>query len=432
MKKETLTIVKKNSAEEISLISKAISKVRDEIEENPYILEAKKVLKVEGYRSAIGSYWNALVDDLRNKIIHRSLDLFNKEMTFNQTIKNYEDFQKCVTDNDLIEGAYKIGVIDWEARKILHHAREIRHIFDGHPRSSDPSPIKVLDMINDCNKYVLSQEFPPKIIDIDSYITTMDSKDYDNNEIAVEQAFSDLPAVYKKELINKFYAIYTDENTSTILRANIEFCLPILWSVLPKEDRSQIGHRFNTDITSGNKKIIKRGTEFLCLINGLRYAANSARKAIFEPVLKRLEGNLDQWHEEGETVRELERLGSNIPDELIHRYVSALTLTYVGYKGLSIQCARTDFYSNSAAPVIMKLFDKLDNRAAQEFFNNIKNNKKLKSRIINSGQLARLRNLANIILDRPGLQKDVQEFLEFLVDESKTDDFLGELFFEPL
>jgi len=60
------------------LFEKALSSVREEVVDNPYIVEAIRVLQVGGYRSAIGSFWNAVVDDLRNKIIHRSLELFNK------------------------------------------------------------------------------------------------------------------------------------------------------------------------------------------------------------------------------------------------------------------------------------------------------------------------------------------------------------------
>ena len=44
------------------------------------IEETLKILTVGGYRSAIGSFWNAVVDDLRNKILFRSISMFNKEM----------------------------------------------------------------------------------------------------------------------------------------------------------------------------------------------------------------------------------------------------------------------------------------------------------------------------------------------------------------
>ncbi|WP_211330962.1 hypothetical protein [Tibeticola sediminis] len=126
------------SPEEASLVSKEIVNVREEVRDCPYLAEALRVLTVKGYRSAIGSYWNAVIDDIRQKIIHRSLDLFNKEINPKRKIEKYEDFQDHVTDHDLIEGAYKIGVFSWEARKMMHQARETRNLFDGHPKSSDP------------------------------------------------------------------------------------------------------------------------------------------------------------------------------------------------------------------------------------------------------------------------------------------------------
>ena len=133
--------------EEATFLNKELTNVREEFIGNAYIKEAAKVLVAGGYRSAIVSYGNAVVDELRRKIIHRSLGLFNKEISPKKTIKTYEDFQDHVTDFDLIEGAYKIRVIGWEAKKILNHARETRHIFDGHPSSSNPNILKVLDMI---------------------------------------------------------------------------------------------------------------------------------------------------------------------------------------------------------------------------------------------------------------------------------------------
>lgn len=114
------------------------------MQDNPYIQEALRVLPVRGYRSAIGAFWNAVVDDLRNKIIFRSVKLFNKEINVGRTVETYDDFQRYVNDDQLIEGAYKIGVIGWETFKILQHSKEARHIFSGHPKSSEPSLIKVL------------------------------------------------------------------------------------------------------------------------------------------------------------------------------------------------------------------------------------------------------------------------------------------------
>lgn len=411
--------------EQLTYLQKELINVRQELFDNKYVNEAHRVLTAGGLRSAIGCYWNAVSDDLRRKVMHRSLDLFNKEM--NKNVKDYEGFQRDVTDNDLIEGAYKIGVLSWEAKKVIHQARETRNIFDGHPDSSDPSLFKVLNMLADCNKYVLSQEYPIPIINVNDYITKMDTDTYDKHELAVEQAFIDLPIVYKTEMANKFFTYYTSDTISTRFRGNIEFSFPILWRVLPKESREQISQRFDRVYLEGDSDINEKGIEMLSLVDGFRYLSTTTRKLIFEPKIKELEDNLDNWNEEAKITRDLFSYGSVIPDTLVSRFVNAITLTYVGYKGISYNHSRTAFYSDGAASRISKMFEKFDNKSAEEFIKTIKNDSTLKSRISHVGQLKRLRTLGDILLNKPEITGEIKLFLELLVDETKTKDFFHEI-----
>jgi hypothetical protein len=411
--------------EELAPFMKALQGVRQEFLSNTYIHETLKVLPAGGYRSAIGSYWNAVVDDLRRKILHRSIDLFNKEMKKAPPVKTYEDFQDHVTDHELIEGAYKIGVLDWEARKVMHHARETRHIFDGHPHSSEPSLIKVLDLINDCNKYVLSEEYPPAIIEISDYIKVMETPNYHQNAIAIAQAFTDLPAIYKSELANRFYTIYTHSSSPTTLRANVEVAAPLLWEVLSNDEKKQVAARFDKDVLSGDGFKVENGTQFLGRVDGLKYVSTASRKIIIEPLIKELEAQVDVWAKEEAAVRELQRFASNVPADLLPRYVAALTRAYVGYKGSSAQFSRTTFYADAAAPIIAKLFEVFDDNSARAFVEAIREHDLLRQRIKGAGQRQRLRNLGNIILIRPGLPEDVKSVLELLADEAKTDEFFG-------
>lgn len=412
-------------AEKLEYLQRELTNVREDLVGNKYIKEARTVLQAGGLRSAIGCYWNAVSDDLRRKVMHRSLDLFNKEMS--KSVKTYEDFQNNVTDNDLIEGAYKIGVLSWEAKKVMHQARETRNIFDGHPDSSDPSLFKVLNMIADCNRYVLSQEFPIPIINVNDYIAKMDTDTYDKHELAVEQAFVDLPEVYKGEMCNKLFTYYVSDTISTRFRSNIEFSFPILWKVTPKEIRQQMGQRFDKMYLEGDATKNEKGIDLLSLIDGLRYLTTTTRKLIYEPKIKYLEDNLDNWTEEALAVKDLEAFGSVVPDDHIERLVTALTLTYVGYKGSSFSYSRTAFYSNAAAPRISRMFEKFDNKSAEEFVKSIKTNSTLKSRISSAAQLNRLRTLGDILLNKPEIIGDTRTFLELLVDETRTKDFYYEI-----
>lgn len=409
--------------DKIDYLQKELTNVREEFADNKYIAEARRVLAAGGLRSTIGSYWNAVVDDLRRKIIHRSIDLFNKEVSPKKQIKSYEDFQNHITEFELIEGAYQIGAIGWEAKKLLHQARETRNIFYGHPDSSDPTLFKVFDMISDCNRYVLSQPYPIPIIDVNEYILTMDGDDYSKSDIAVEQAFSDLPEIYKKEMINRLFTLYVGDTASTRLKSNIEFSFPILWKVVSKEIRQEIGKRFDKLLVDGNSAPIEKALELIALVDGLRYISLASRTIIYKPLITELRENLDNWGVEGQVVKKIHSLGSNIPDDLIEDYVSSITLTYVGYKGGSHMYARTEFYSNSAAPRISEMFEDFDNHSTEAFIKTIKENKTLQSRIVYTNQLNRLRSLANILLNKPEIKDDNKQFLELLVDQTKTKDF---------
>ncbi|MEA9840079.1 hypothetical protein [Xanthomonas campestris] len=414
-------------ADAVLHIGKEIGHVREDVRDCTYLAEAKRVLPVKGYRSAIGSYWNAVVDDLRRKAIHRSLDLFNKEMKFRKAIERYEDFQDHVTDHDLIEGAYKIGVLSWEARKMLQQARETRNLFDGHPQSSEPGLLKVLSLISDCNKYVLSEEFPPSIIDISEYIALMDSANFARNELAVDQAFSDLPQVYKSELINRLYSSYEGENISSDLRGNIEFSAPILWKALTREDKTTIGKRFDKTVLSGDSARIARGQDFMQLVGGLMYVSIATRRILVEPIIKSLAAALDDWSEEGSISGDLRSYSSFIPVELLPDYVAAITKTYVGYRGSSPQWSRTTFYSNAAAPIVKEMFESFDSTAVDAFVDVIRTDAFLRRRIAGRGQLNRLRVLGQIALDK-GLGSDLSKrFLELLVDDERTGEFYDQL-----
>lgn len=400
---------------------------REEMQNNPYIIETFRVLPVGGFRSAIGSFWNAVVDDLRKKILYRSIKLFNKEMKPSKEVKCYEDFQDNVSDEMLIDGAYKIGVIGWEAHKVLKQAKTTRHIFDGHPQSSEPTPIKTLSMMEDCMKYVLNQDYPPEVIDIDDYIDTMGTEDFYRDEYSVSYAVDDLPDIYKNELINRFFSAYIHEATSSILRSNIEFVAPILWRILPKEVMLQVTKRVDQEIQKGNVNAIEYAFSFVDVVGAKKYLSTAARRIYLAPIIERLNENLDTFAVENECVRKLSRYAGYIPQDLLSDYVNGITQTYIGHVGGSAYYSRTDFYANGAALLIPDMFSTFDDKSVDMFVNVIKKNKVIKARIRNKTKLNRLRNLGNIAIDRVSESYSDLTFLKTLVDETKEGAFFASI-----
>lgn len=407
----------------VPLIERAVLGVREDMRDNPYILEAVRVLPVQGYRSAIGAFWNAVVDDLRNKIMFRSISLFNKEINASHEIKTYEDFQDHVNDDQLIEGAYKIGVIGWEAFRILRHSKESRHIFYGHPQSSEPSLVKVLAVIDDCIKYVLNEEYPTQIIDIDDYIDTLKSADYDRNVVAIKNALGDLPETYKNELTNRLFTIYIHPDSSSSLTSNIEFVSPLLWQVLPKPTKIQIVRRLDQELPKGNVIITDRAFDFVHVVGGMIYLSHNARRYKIEPLVEKLKASLDDWDVENKCVRELKQFSAVIVESCIDDYVSAITHTYVGHVGGSARYSRTDFYADSAAIHIPEMFQLFNDRMASAFIKAMQESNLLKRRIRSPSKIKRLRSLALMVDERVSEAFEDQEVLSLLVDESKEQEF---------
>ncbi|MEG2464307.1 MAG: hypothetical protein RSA87_03925 [Malacoplasma sp.] len=410
--------------EEHNQFMECLEFVREDLHDDPYILETLKVLPVGGYRSAIGSFWNAVVDDLRKKIIFRSLDLFNKEMKAARIISCYDDFQNYVNDEMLIDGAYKMGIIGWEAQKVLKQAKETRHIFDGHPSSSDPTPLKTLSMMEDCVKYVLSREFSPKIIDIDEYINTMGTEDFDRNEISISNALADLPENYLTDFINKLFNAYVDPRCSSILRSNIEIVAPILWKNLTKDTCVQVCLRVDTEITRGNIDHIDYAFDFVNLVDCKKYLSPFSKRYKLEPIIKELNNNLDQFSVENKCVEKLSNFAGFIPRELLLSYINGITQTYVGRVYGSYEFTRTDFFADRAAMQIPAMFNMFDNESADYFIEVIKTNTILKDRIKGSNvKLRRLRALGQMVLDRVSTTYKGRQFLVQLVDETREKEF---------
>ncbi len=411
------------NADIVPIMERALLSVREELRDDPYIIEAVKVLQVGGYRSSIGSFWNAVVDDLRNKIIFRSLSLFNKSVEIGREIKTYEDFQNFVNDDQLIEGAYKIGVIGWEASKVLKHAKETRHIFSGHPKSSDPSIIKVLAMMDDCIKYVLNAEYPAQIIDVNEYVTNLSDQAFDRNVVAIESALGDLPEIYKNELANRLYSSYIHPQSTSVLRSNIEFVAPILWRVLPKPIKVQTARRVDQEIQKGNAEVTQSAFGFIELIKNQGYLSVVSRRYQTEPLVKALTDAFDDFPRENEAVKALVPYASLIPEELMAEYVISLTKTYVGRMGSSARWNRTDFFADGAAMYIPDMFKTFDDHAANHFIEEVKQSELLLRRIQAPAKLRRLRVLGNIVLEKVSEGFQEKRFLEALADEAREEEF---------
>jgi hypothetical protein len=264
-------------------------------------------------------------------------------------------------------------------------------------------------------------------VDLDKYIEIMDSPDFDRSKIACENALTELPETYKEQLIHRLFAVYIHPNTASTLRSNVEFVAPILWPVLPKATKISVVRRVDIVISQGHADQTSNAFSFVKIVGANAYLSQTARHYLVRPLVEGLIESLDNWSAENQIVRDLAPYAANIPTDLLDDYVSALTKTYVGRMGSSLQFSRRNFYADEAALLIPDMFNVFDDAAAASFVACIRSDIQLRRRIEAPAKLARLRSLANIVADRVSVRFQDKEFIDLLVDEERTADFLSQL-----
>ena len=173
----------------------------------------------------------------------------------------------------------------------------------------------------------------------------------------------------------------------------------------------------------GNLLKTQRAFNFINLVHANIYLALNAKKYLLEPLIKNLKVNLDNWSLENEMVRKLSVYADIIPEELIDDYVSAITHTYVGTVGSSLQWARTDFYANGAACYIPDMFEAFNDRMIDPFISTLKTSNILKQRIKTPSKIRRLRTLGTIALGKCSENYPQKNILQLLVDDTKELEF---------
>ena len=273
-------------------------------------------------------------------------------------------------------------------------------------------------------KYVLNEPYPVQIIDIGEYVSTMDTVEFDRNEIAAANALSEIPEIYKDELSNRLFTVYVDPHASSVIRSNIEFVAPILWRVLPKENKLQIVRRVDQEFPKGDSVRTKYAFEFVTLVGSNSYLSITAREYMIKPLIDELKDNLDTWTVENRCVKELSVYAGQIPPALVEDYVWCLTQTFVGHTGGSAQYSRTDFYANGAVAYIPTMFEAFDDTAVEAFVLALRKNSTLKRRIDNPTKLNRLRSLGNIAFERASSHHSGRDLLEKLVTPERGPEFI--------
>lgn len=381
----------------------SLSKIRDELKDDQYLIEARQTYQMGCYRSAILNYWNATVSDLRIKVMTRNIELFNRKTS--SKVKIIEDFQ-MISDEKLIQGALDLEIIDQEGDKMLRQIKEIRNLYSGHPGNSYPSLANVIFVFDTCNKYVLSKDPLPHLIDLDEFLVTLKENNFNQNKESINGLLYSQDIKFKNKLVHNIFTLYTSKDITEIHRTNIEFIIPLLWGSLDEKNKSDFIIRVNKTIHNPNKIITEWAFSFIIKANANDYLSDYALSYKIDPLVTslktKLKNNSYKFHEVDDIIIKLKPYAAVIPKKLYSDYISSLIHTYVGYIGTSNTFARIDFYADKAVTIIPEMIDKFNQEMATEFNHIHSSCKKLQNVITNKTKAERLQNLEKILKEKFG------------------------------
>lgn len=271
--------------------------------------------------SAIGLFdaglnyvWNEVILNLQKKALIYGLDLFFDAAVGGERRELYsseEDF-RSLKDRVIIDTFRKLELISPVVYRKLEHILTMRNeVAASHPNVEQIGGYELLGWLQTCVKDVLQDRMSDSAIQISSMVTNLKQRT-DALDAVTIQRFSveaeNLAPAHVQNLLITIFGIFTADETSASLRANIAKIAPKVWTLASESVRYRIGSRVDGFRTNLQQNKLEKSIEFLGVVDGLNFESLPQR----EITLTRLSDHLlethfawDNFHHEPTVMKEI-------------------------------------------------------------------------------------------------------------------------------
>jgi len=181
-----------------------------------YIAKAKKVFDIGFYDYEVLEYGRRAITDLKVKLTIYSLEHFLSEL--NLKVRTREDLSNP-KDSQVIEAYYLIGLIDSEAHVFIKHCLNVRNNFTAvHDTEGPINPIKALNLIKNCVKYVLQRDVPSPAITINDLLKYIKSSSFVKEHFkgVIKDQSDKIVESFLRRIFNEYINPQTTKSTEII------------------------------------------------------------------------------------------------------------------------------------------------------------------------------------------------------------------------
>ncbi len=315
------------------------------------------------FDAALNYLWDETIYELRSRVAQYDLAYFFDVAVGNNTEKrkklNHEDDLLKIDDSELIKGANEIGLVSDLGFKHLDFVRYMRNWASAaHPNQNQITGLQLISMLETCIVEVINLPLSNVVVQIKQLLGNIKTNAITADEAnAIAAFFGGLTQERTNALASGLFGIYTQTDTTSQTRQNVQLLIPRLWGLVDEQTRYQFGVRYARFVAANDQDHQKLARQFLDTVSGAAYLPEGIRVAELENAVDNLlsaHRGLNNFYNEPTFARQLQLLvgeTGDIPKQVSHKYVLSLVEVFLtNGNGLAW----------NAEPIYLQLLDQLN------------------------------------------------------------------------
>lgn len=283
----------------------------------------------EDYEVAVEPLWNRTIAILRKRVLALGIE-FVGEMV---GIDNLEYIQ-ALPAFEVINLAMELGFINNTGKMRLMHAYETVTHYCEENISDEMTKSEAENIIRGCVQYVVGFDERDVVLEYNDFRTSLKLESLNSDSTKMEM-LKNSPYFYKRTTVRTFVNLIATTEGAEFenVTANFKVALPIVWSDLSADDKYFVGITYSKYVNKGDKKYVVPIKEALSKVSGFDYVPENLRSLSFIEVakkIKKIHYELNNFYNEPSVVRELEKMGKQIPKPAIKECIGAIIMVLLG------------------------------------------------------------------------------------------------------
>lgn len=284
------------------------------------------------FDGAIVYIWNNVIQNLRSRVNSFGSGMIKKMFGDNTDIDD-------ITDANLIDLSYKLGLISEQGKMFLHQCREIRNNASvAHPTDFLLDDDELTSFINRCCKYGLSQEVEQNGLEFNTVMSTITNEEISTDALdMLAQQLTTTFELQRNFYIELFYKQYSSADTKMPVRNNIERVIKNLNCELNDDIKTNIISAHNTMLISSKQEdSSKYSRSFISQLGLMDLITEGEKIAVIKRAVYQLNdihNAMNNFYNEpafAEKLNDVIKQIFPIPEVIISEYIDVVFNCFVG------------------------------------------------------------------------------------------------------